>query len=343
MNAGRKEVQAGGEGRGMYAQLLAEVVGALSRGRERAATAVGVERLRTYHAIGTAIISRESSEGWGAQVIPRLAADLRVRFPDQRGLSARSLTYMRDFAAAWPRLNFATAVAKLPWGHVTDLLDRLPDAETREWYAERAVNEGWSRRVLQDRIKGQLLARTGAAPSNFAVALEPQDAAVAQQMLRDPVTLDFLGVGEVVRERDLEQAMVDNITRTLMELGEGLAFVGRQVSLIVDEREFQVDLLFFSIPQLRYVVVELKIGEFDPRDAGQLNFYVNVIDEQRRLPGHAPTLGLLLCSGHGSSVVRYSLAGMSTPMAVAAYTYDTLPADAQAALPSEADIKSTLE
>lgn len=116
-------------------------------------------------------------------------------------------------------------------------------------------------------------------------------------MLRDPVTLDFLGLGEVVRERDLEQAMVDHITSTLMELGDGLAFVGRQVSVVVDDREFQIDLLFFSIPQLRYVVVELKIGEFDPRDSGQLNFYVNVIDEQRRLPGHAPTRGCCCVPG----------------------------------------------
>ncbi len=250
---------------------------------------------------------------------------------------------MRDFAAEWPQLDFATAVARLPWGHLTDLLDRLPDARTRDWYAERAVREGWSRRLLQDRIKGQLDARVGAAPSNFDTALEPQDAAVAQQMLRDPVTLDFLGLGEVVRECDLEQAMVGNITSTLMELGDGLAFVGRQVSVVVDDREFQIDLLFFSIPQLRYVVVGLKIGEFDPRDAGQLNFYVNVIDEQRGLPGHAPTLGLLLCSGHGTSVVRYSLAGMTTPLAVAAHTYDGLPADAQAVLPPEAAIRSSLE
>lgn len=327
----------------VYDGLLADVVGALSLGRDRAATAVGAERLRTYHAIGTAIVQRESSQGWGARVIPRLAADLRIRFPHQRGLSVRNLTYMRDFAAEWPQLNFATAVARLPWGHLTDLLDRLPDAQTRDWYAERAVREGWSRRRLQDRIKGQLHARVGAAPSNFDTALEPQDAAVAQQMLRDPVTLDFLGLGGVVRERDLEQAMVDNITSTLMELGDGLAFVGRQVSVVVDDREFQIDLLFFSIPQLRYVVVELKIGEFDPRDTGQLNFYVNVIDEQRRLPGHAPTLGLLLCSGHGTSVVRYSLAGMTTPLAVAAYTYDSLPADVQAVLPPEAAIRSSLE
>lgn len=326
-----------------YDGLLADVIEAIGSGRSEAALAVGVARLRTYHAIGMAIVSRESDEGWGAQVIPRLSTDLKIRYPQQRGFSVRSLTYMRNFAVAWPDLNFATAVAKLPWGHVTDLLDRLPDAQTRDWYASRAVSGGWSRSFLQHQIRSQLHLRIGAAPSNFDAVLEPQDAEMAQQMLRDPVTLDFLGIDQEARERDLEQALVDNITRTLLELGDGLAFVGQQVLIVVDDREFLIDLLFFSIPQARYIVVELKTGEFDPRDTGQLNFYVNVIDDQRRLPGHGSTIGLLLCAGHGSAVVRYSLAGVATPMAVAAFTRDVLPADVRAALPSEADLQRAIE
>lgn len=322
-----------------YGDLLDEIVCLLDQGQTRARDAVGVERLRTYHAIGSAIIGRQQEQGWGAQVIDRLSSDLRIQFPNNRGLSARNLRYMRDLARSWPELNLAAPAAKLPWRHVMVLLDRLSEPAEREWYAEQAVANGWSRGFLEDRIKGQLHRRIGMAPSNFADALPEQDSRLAQELTRDPLLLEFLGLTEPVRERDVEEAMTAHITRTLLELGDGLAFVGRQVPLLVDDREFFVDLLFFHIPQARYVVVELKHGAFDPRDAGQLNFYVNVIEDQRRNPNkHAATVGLLLCTSHSAPVVRYSLAGMASPLAVSAYTFDALPPDVREAVPSETDL-----
>lgn len=322
-----------------YGDLLDEIVGLLDEGQTRARDAVGVERLRTYHAIGSAIITRQQEQGWGAQVIDRLSSDLRIRFPSNRGLSARNLRYMRDLARSWPELNLATPVAKLPWGHVTDLLGRLEEPSIREWYAAQAATNGWSRGFLQDRIKGQLHRRIGAAPSNFSETLPEHDSPLAQELTRDPLILEFLGLSEPVRERDVEEAMTAHITRTLLELGDGLAFVGRQVPLLVGDQEFFIDLLFFHIPQARYVVVELKHGTFDPRDAGQLNFYVNVVEDQRRDPTrHVATVGLLLCTSHSAPVVRYSLAGITAPLAVAAYTFDALPDDVRQAVPSEADL-----
>lgn len=322
-----------------YNVVLDEIVARLAAGQSQALLTVAETRIRTYHAVGAVIVKAQQQRGWGAKVIDRLAADLRSRFPDQTGLSPRNLRYMRDLALSWPDGDLATAVAKLPWTHVTVLLSRVPDPDLRVWYADQAQKNRWSKRFLEDRIQGQLHERLGAAPSNFHSTLEPTDAEQAQSLTRDPVLLEFLGLTETAREADVEQAMVTQITRTMLELGDGLAFVGRQVPVLVDDREYFLDLLFFSIPQARYIVVELKSGAFNPRDAGQLNFYVNLIDDQRRDHSrHAPTIGILLCGTHTGTTVRYALAGVTTPMAVAAYTYDALPADAQAAVPSEHDL-----
>lgn len=231
-----------------YDTILDDIVSCLAAGRERAVSAVVAERTATYHAIGTVLLRAQQQQGWGSGVITRIAADLRARFPEQRGLSPRNLRYMRDLAAAWPDLNVATAVATLPWSHITVLLSRVPDPDLRLWYAEAALQGGWSKRLLEDRIQGQLHARAGAAPSNFTTTLQPVDAERAQALTRDPVLLDFLGLTGRVREADVEAAMVAQITRTMLELGDGLAFVGRQVPLLVDDTEYFIDLLFYSNP-----------------------------------------------------------------------------------------------
>jgi predicted nuclease of restriction endonuclease-like (RecB) superfamily len=210
-----------------YGALLDEICRHLALGRARARASINEQRQRTYHAIGSAIVARQHEQGWGAQVIDRLAGDLRVLFPGQRGLSPRSLRYMHSLAVAWPDADFATAVAQLPWGHVVDLLDRLPTRELRDWYASQALTGGWSRGLLQDRIKGQLHRRVGAAPSNFGDTLPPDDSALAQQVTRDPVLLEFLGLTGPTRERELERAMVDVITATMLELGDGAAALRR--------------------------------------------------------------------------------------------------------------------
>lgn len=317
-----------------YGELIADVQRILTAGRGRALTSVARERFLTYHAIGSAIAERQRSEGWGSQVISRLAADLRAAMPEQGGLSARNLQYMCTMARQWPDPNCAAAAAQLPWGHVIVLLDRLDDNQLRNWYAERAVEQGWSRGVLEDRIAGRLHDRIGAAPSNYALRLPPPDRDLAQQATRDPVVLDFLGLGGAAKEAVLEDAMVTNLTRTMLELGNGLAFVGRQVPLRVGEQEFFADLVFFQYTTARFIVFELKVGTFEPRDAGQLSFYVEAIDRQLRNPDlHAPTIGILLCTSRDEHVVEYSLASTTAPVAVATYTYDQLPDDIRNTLP----------
>lgn len=333
------------QGERVYEGLVEEIITTLQEGRARAIASVAEQRFMTYHAVGRAIITRQQEQGWGAQVIKRLAADLRLQFPDRTGLGERNLQYMCTLAKAWPEPNRATAVARLPWGHVTVLLNRLDDAELREWYAARAVADGWSRGVLEDRIKGRLHARIGAAPSNFPNRLAPADSDLAQQSTRDPVLLDFLGLAGPVHEHAVEAAMMDDLTRTMLELGDGLAFVGRQVPLRVGDHEFTADLLFLQYqPAVRFIVVELKVGRFDPRDAGQLSFYVQAVERRFRNPTlHAATIGILLCTSRDDQVVEYSLASTAAPVAVATYTYDQLPDDVRKALPPADSITRAID
>jgi predicted nuclease of restriction endonuclease-like (RecB) superfamily len=222
----------------------------------------------------------------------------------------------------------------LPWGHVRTLLDQLDDPHLRDWYAERDVGNGWSRQVLEHHIATSLHRRIGAAPSNFTEHLDEVDADQAQEIVKDPYVFDFLDLAERSRERVIENALTERLQDTLAELGPGFAFVGRQVPFTVDDDEFFVDLLLFHAEQVRYVVVELKVGKFRHEFAGQLAFYVTMVDDQLRHPDrHAPTVGILLCSSSTDGVVRYALRSANAPMAVATYTYEALPAAEQAALP----------
>lgn len=304
-----------------YGEVLERLKHEVRAARARAQRVINTQLLELYWVIGRTILERQRHEGWGSAVINRLSEDLQTEFPDMKGLGRSNLEYMRRFAAAWPGENFPQQpVGEIPWGHIVVLLDRVQDPQLRDWYAERDVENGWSRSLLVHQIKTKLHKRLGAAPSNLDQRLQPADAQRAQEILKDPYVFDFLALGETASERDIEKALQDKIQQTLLELGRGFAFVGRQVHFDVDGQDFFVDMLFFHVEQMRYLVVELKVGEFRPENAGQLNFYVALVDDKLRKQAiHAPTVGLLLCAGRSDAVVRYSLANTTAPLAVADY------------------------
>ena len=327
-----------------YAELLTSIKAEVRAAQVRAHRVVNTELLSLYWSIGSAIVARQAAQGWGARVIDRLADDLRVEFPEMRGFSGRNLRYMAAAARSWPEPIGQQVVAQLPWGHITVLIDRLDGVAERDWYASAAVQNGWSRNVLLNQIKSRIHERDGAAPSNFVAHLPAADSDLAQQLTRDPYVFDFLGIAAASSERELEQGLMDSLQRTLSEFGRGFSFVGRQVHLDVDGQDFYIDLLFFHVEQLRYVVVELKIGRFEPQYTGQLSFYVSVVDDRlRRLDRHAPTVGILLCAERNDGVVRYALAGAAHPIAVAEYTF-TMPRRTDAGpLPSPAELAEVVD
>ncbi|WP_082066516.1 PDDEXK nuclease domain-containing protein [Microbacterium oxydans] len=326
-----------------YAATLDDVKKHVHSARLEVQRKVNNELLHLWWRIGRTILERQAEEGWGSKVLTRLASDLRNEFPSMKGFSRANLFYMRSFAEAWSDEDSIVQrpVGQLPWGHVIELLDKLDDQELRDWYAAKDAHHGWSRPVLQHQITTRLHEREAAAPNNFAGALDQLDSEQAQEITKDPYALQFLAINSSASERELEQRMLDRILDTMRELGPGLAFVGRQVHFDVDGDDFFVDLLFFHVEQLRYVVIELKVTKFEPRDAGQIGFYVALVDDRLRITEkHQPTIGILLVADKNDTVVRYALAGAAQPVAVSRYE---LTAEAQKALPDEETIARAFE
>lgn len=327
-----------------YAAWLAELKTRIHAAQQRASLAVNRELVLLYWQIGRDILARQDREGWGAKVIERLAQDLRSAFPDMKGFSPRNLKYMRAFAEAWPETEFVQGVlAQLPWYHHLALLDKLKTAEERRWYVAKALENHWSRNVLVIQIETRLMKRSGQAVTNFSQRLPAPLSDLAQESLKDPYRLDFLGLGEEAQERAIEDAIVQHITRFLLELGAGFAFVGRQVHIEVGGEDFFIDLLFYHLKLRCFVVVELKAGAFKPEHAGQLSFYLSAVDAQMQAEHDGPTIGLLLCKSKNKVVAEYALRDSSKPIGIAEYQLiASLPADLQTSLPSIEAIEQAL-
>ena len=327
-----------------YADWLAELKTRIHTAQQRAALAVNRELVLLYWQIGRDILARQAEQGWGAKVIERLAHDLRTAFPQMKGFSPRNLKYMRAFAEAWPDAEFVQAVlAQLPWYHQLALLDKLPDAESRRWYAAKAMEHNWSRNMLVMQIETRLRERSGTAVTNFAQCLPQPQSDLARESLKDPYRFDFLGLTDAAQEREIETALVRHVTEFLLELGTGFAFVGRQVLLDVGGDEFFIDLLFYHLKLRCYVVIELKGGKFKPEHLGQLGFYLTAVDRQIKSEHDKPTIGLLLCRSKNKVVAEYALRTNTQPLGVAEYQLlDSLPAELQTSLPSIEQLENEL-
>ena len=299
-------------------------------------------QIRLYHEIGREILDRQNQQGWGAKVIDRLSSDLRTAFPEMKGLSSRNLKYMKFFAQECPDFQIGQqSAAQLPWFHIVTLITKIPEPALREWYAREALAQAWPRETLAIQIKNQLHLRQGAAVTNFERRLVPPQAGLASQILKDPYHFDFLGLGDEAHERDIEGALIRHITRFLLELGAGFAFVGRQFRLEVAGDEFFVDLLFYHTRLKCYVVVEIKAHAFKPEHAGQLNFYLSAVDAQIKAADDRPTIGLLLCRTQNRLVAEYALSGIDKPVGVAEYQLvRALPEPLDTSLPSIEEIEA---
>ncbi len=261
-----------------------------------------------------------------------------------KGLSSRNLKYMRVFAQECPNLLIGQhGAAQLPWFHIVTILTKLADPTQREWYANQATQQAWPRVTLELHIKNKLFERQGAAPNNFKQHFPETHADLAAQILKDPYHFDFLGLGDEAHEQDIESALIRHITRFLLELGAGFAFVGRQFRLEVEGSEFFIDLLFYHTRLKCYVVVELKATDFKPEHAGQLNFYLAAVDNQIKAPDDKPTIGILLCKTKKRLIAEYALSGIQKPMGVAEYELvRALPDPLDTNLPSIEELEMAL-
>ena len=328
-----------------YADWLAELKSRIHSAQQRATLAVNRELVLLYWQIGRDILVRQADQGWGAKVIDRLAHDLRNAFPKMKGFSPRNLKYMRAVAEAWPEPEFVQqAAAQLPWFHLCTLIDKLATREERDWYLAKAVEHNWSRNVLVMQIETRLRERQGKAVANFEQRLPKPQSDLARESIKDPYRFDFLGLTDEAQEREIESALVQHVTRFLLELGAGFAFVGRQMLLDVGGEEFFIDLLFYHLKLRCYVVIELKAGKFKPEHLGQLGFYLTAVDRQVKSEQDNPTIGLLLCKSKNQVVAEYALGDKSQPMGIAEYKLmASLPEPLQTSLPSIEQIENELK
>lgn len=362
-----------------YADLLGQVKARIAGAQVRAALAANHELLQLYWDIGRMIVDRQSAEGWGAGVIPRLAADLASDLPDTKGFSERNLRRMVQYFHAYPELEairpqaVATlgspgdrtqAVAEmkvpeapqqsrarecallsldLPWGHNILLLQKVADLSSRAWYMRRCIDAGWSRDVLGLQIKSAAHTRQAAAITNFAERLPAAQSDLAHQTLKSPYLFDFLTLDTDFRERELERGLLAHLERFLLELGVGFAFVGRQHHMALGDDDFYLDLLFYHLKLRCFVVIELKVGAFKAEYAGKMNLYLNLVDDAMRHPSDQPSIGLILCQDNKRILAEYALRGMDRPIGVSEYELTrALPAELESALPSVDEIEAEL-
>jgi predicted nuclease of restriction endonuclease-like (RecB) superfamily len=340
-----------------YAEFLDGLKARIRTAQVRAALAVNRELVTLYWEIGKAVVERQQAEGWGRSVIGRLATDLQAAFPGVGGFSPSNVWRMRGFYLAYTaavtklaqpvrELDGATLppdVADIPWGHNILLVEKLDDPIVRLWYARMATEQGWSRSVLQMQIEAGAHRRQGKALTNFAATLPAPQSDLARDLLKDPYNFEFLTLADDAQERHLQAGLLEHLREFLLELGVGFAFVGSRHHIEVGGKDYYLDLLFYHLKLRAFVVIELKVTEFEPEHLGKMNFYLSAVDSQLRHADDKPSIGLLLCPVKNSVVVEYALRDTSKPIGVAGYTAGkALPADLRDQLPSPERLEEEL-
>ena len=322
-----------------YISIVENIKREIKAAQYRAAIHANMDMLLLYHDIGCVINNHKS---WGNKFIDNLASDIRMAFPESKGYSVRNLKYMAKFAETYPNREFVQTVsAQIPWSHNIAIIEKVKDPEQRIWYIQKTAENGWSHNVLIHQIESGLYQRQVLVDkvSNFESRLPSPQSELAAQTMKDPYVFDFIPFREEMLERDIEQALVRDVTKLLLELGTGFAFLGNQYHLNVGGDDFYIDLLFYNLNLRCYVVIELKAGDFKPEYAGQLNFYLSAVDGILKKEEDNPSIGLLLCKSKNNLVAEYSLKDISKPIGVSEYKVtSSLPNALEEQLPSVEDI-----
>jgi predicted nuclease of restriction endonuclease-like (RecB) superfamily len=338
-----------------YGKLLASIKSKIRSSQIKASISVNKAVLSLYWDIGEMIIKKQVEAKWGDFLIEKLAIDLRGEFPNMQGFSRSNLFYIRQWVRFYSGIGSRVPqpvaqikkvqqlVGQIPWGHNLLVISKVKSLEEAEFYLKETITHNWSRSVLAIHIEADDFRRKGKLANNFHLTLPKPQSDLAHETLKDPYNFDFLCLNDDVLEREIEDALTTHITRFLLELGAGFAFVGRQYNLQADGKDFFIDLLFYHLKLRCYIAIELKTGEFKPDFAGQINFYLTALDETLKAKSDNPSIGLVLCKTRSKIIAEWSLRKMNAPIGVSEFRLTTaIPKEFKPSLPSIEEIETEL-
>lgn len=359
-----------------YRELLLSVKQQIHSAQTRAALAVNSALIQLYWPLGQKIAENQALFEGRNNYVAQLSKDLLDEFPDFSGFSTRNLFYIRKFYRFYSEnsvqqlvalnqspdeipvqqpvapgsgetsqdgVSLSTTLQFVPWGHHVLILNKIKDVEEALFYLSQTIEHTWPRNLLALQIEQNLYQRQGKAITNFNITLPKEQALLARQMLKDPYNFGFLTLEAEAKELDIEKQLTTHITKFLLELGKGFAFIGRQYPLQVGAKDYRLDLLFYHIRLRCFVVIDLKTGEFEPEFAGKMNFYLSVVDDQLKKAEDQPSIGIILCKTKDSLEVEYALQGMSKPIGVSEFTVtQALPTELKSSLPTIEEFENEL-
>lgn len=356
-----------------YQQWFLYLCEEIDKQRLKATMQLNAATLQHYWWLGNDIIRKQEEQGWGANVINRLSADLQKHYGSDSGYSSRNLGYMKNFAIEYPDFPFlqvplaklkelpilqarlanftVTAdgefvqvpLAQITWYHHISMIPKVKDMTMRAFYMTEAGIQGWSRDVMMMQIEEGYYKKAVALPNNFDTTLPPVNSDLAKSVFKDPYNFGFVDMTKVKQEKDLEDQLASKVTDFLLELGKGFSYIGKQYPLNIAGEDSKVDLMMYHTRLHCYVAIELKVGDFKPEFVSKLNYYISAIDDLVKMPEDNPTIGLLLCRSKNNTKVEYALRGMTQPLGVAEYQTSKLMEDLKSELPSIDDLENTIK
>ncbi len=330
-----------------YKIFLQDIKQKIYSAKSRAILSANRLMIELYFEIGRTIVEKQEALGWGKSVVEQMSKELIEEFGEKSGYSSQNLWYMRQFYNSYkdnPILQ--QFVGEIPWGSNIVIFTKCKDDVQKEYYIKNTIENGWNRNVLMHHIKTNLFERDKleTKANNFEVTLPVELSELAQDIIKSEYNLEFMEVAKNAHERQVENKLVENIKKFLLELGYGFSFIDSQYKLTLGDNEYYIDLLFFHRKLNALVAIELKVGKFKPEYAGKMNFYLNVLNDKVKMPHENPSIGIILCTDKDGLEVEYALQSVVQPMGVSTYTVkEELPKELSEALPSKIELENKLK
>jgi len=356
-----------------YSEWLKSLKEQIRQSQMKASLSVNAELILLYWEMGRQIVEKQKNSAWGSGFIERLSVDLKKEFPGMNGFSRTNLFAIKKFYTFYQKMPeiiphaggqmplpaehskipqpggqivshpILALCCSIPWKHNVMIIEKLKDPEQVLFYLNKTIENNWSRAVLEYQIDSNLYSRQGKAITNFTHTLPMVQSDLARDLLKDPYNLEFIELSEKAKELELEQKLIQHISQFLLELGKGFAYMGRQFLLKVGRKEYRTDLLFYHTKLKCYVIIELKLHEFEPEFVGKLGFYITAINELVKEQNDNPTIGILLCKNKDNYEVEFSLKDINNPIGVCEYRYTELPEDIRKNLPSAEQLNDEIK